>query len=477
MSMPHPVSLLPQSNIASPLTTIVRKIIAEDKGSVADVTSHFHNAFSNAADIQRVPLLTASSIKNLANGSLVRFRCMVQDNSFNTQEYFHSIVLRKQSGAGEATGEQLETFSTAFRDTLPERDGWSAVEPDMRAFKPEMIGEKHPVFAVSIPGETAWVKDACAGGLVQDAADAVSAMSLTGDDEAISRIPPPIMDPRLRAKFPTVDADAVGALVKTYGKDPQLRLNEAIEVIGILEYVPAPSTSYEPTAETPNAYDLPPDTAEQAFFNTVPRLHAVFHRQLSLVDLNPAAADDAKEIETEIEVARADVHALLANVLMGDALAAEYVLLHLLSRIDHRAPHDTPIGYFPLNLGNVPPQATFANDLFDVLSQLLPRCQRISLTLKSLNEERYVSPAQNRDAALDVGLAAGDLQLVGGTWVLVEEAGLEDGTLNERGVGNISNLGKLIRTAKLPYLIPYGEMDREVDYGVLVLSQGKCMFG
>ncbi|KAJ3012100.1 hypothetical protein HKX48_006444 [Thoreauomyces humboldtii] len=135
---------------------------------------------------------------------------------------------------------------------------------------------------------------------------------------------------------------------------------------------------------------------------------------------------------------------------------------------DHRAPDDTPIGYFPLNLGNVPPQATFANDLFDVLSQLLPRCQRISLTLKSLNEERYVSPAQNRDAALDVGLAAGDLQLVEGTWVLVEEAGLEDGTLNERGVGNISNLGKLIRTAKLPYLIPHGEMDREVDYGVLV---------
>lgn len=40
----------------------------------------------------------------------------------------------------------------------------------------------------------------------------------------------------------------------------------------------------------------------------------------------------------------------------------------------------------------------------------------------------------------------------------------------------MSHLGEIIRTSKLPYLIRYGEMSRNVDYGILVLSQGRCMF-
>lgn len=44
-------------------------------------------------------------------------------------------------------------------------------------------------------------------------------------------------------------------------------------------------------------------------------------------------------------------------------------------------------------------------------------------------------PAQGRDAPdnVDVGVAAGELQLADGTWVVVDEMGLEDGVLKERG--------------------------------------------
>ncbi|TPX57260.1 hypothetical protein PhCBS80983_g03945 [Powellomyces hirtus] len=458
---------------------VVQKLIFEDNLSIADISTHFQNQFPTPAALSLIPALTHTSLPRLPTGRLVRFRCMVQDNSFNAQEYFHTMTLRNTTTGAE------HHVSTVYRDTLPEMDGWVAVEPDMRHFRAGMVGEKHPVYCVAVPAETEWVRE---GEVVEEmrrmSLERSETRGVGGDDAPVA------IDPRLHVKFPIKDdANTVAALVKTYGSDPQFRLNDAIEVVGVLEHITVPPT---PSDDTPDMtipmsaqLEFPPDTAEQAIFTTVPRIHVVFHRVLSQLDLNPAAANvDVKDVD--LEMWREEVIEVLKGYLGGDAMAAEYLLLHLISKIDHRAPDDTPIGYFPLNLTNIPTDAdaSFTPTLVTLLASLLPRVHRVPLSLTALNEHTWIAPAQkhaagNDEAAdkLDMGLHAGELQLVDGTWVVVDETALEDGTLNERGISNLSHLGTTLRTAKLPYLIPYGDMTRDVDYGVLVLSQGKCMFG
>ncbi|KAJ3190126.1 hypothetical protein HDU85_000417 [Gaertneriomyces sp. JEL0708] len=456
---------------------VAHLLLTDRSKSVQDVQKMFEEAFKSPEDLAKIPSLNNRPPQSLLDGSLVRFRCMIQDNSFNAQDYLMNISMKNH-----ISGEEIQV-STVFCDDVAERPGFVPLEPTLAVhFSPSNLGEKYPVFCVAIPGETQWVRHKLH---VNDHRYDDDALSASMNGLSVSSV----LDPPILAKLPLPHHphSTAAAMVKTYGADGQLQLNEVIEVIGIFEQPTAVSQDDEVETNMGqcNEFSLPPDGAEQPFFSTVPKVHALFHKRLSLRDMHPLVRDSelAKELlrKSDIMSLRSAVIHHLSTYLMGDHLAAEYLFLHLLSRIQHRAIDETPVGFFPLNICGCPSTAAqpeFAPSLAHLISNLVPRFHKISLGLKKLNEETWMVPAQGRERSdnLDIGVSAGELQLADGTHVLVEEMTLEDGVLNERGVQNIAHLSDIIQTAKLPYIIRFGEMSRNIDLAILVLSQGRCMF-
>ncbi|KAJ3153656.1 hypothetical protein HDU86_005154 [Geranomyces michiganensis] len=437
-----------------PLSVIDAQLKAHPDCPVDDLSAHFSAFFSSPAALASIPLFTAASSHTLTNGALVRFRCFVQDNSFNPQEYFRHVSIRN------ATTGAVETRPTVFRDTLPEKEGFTAQEPDMRRFTPDLVGEKHPVYCVAIPGENEWIRAASAAEQSDALANDMAGLRIADQQSQSRALPGKLPDP--------TSPHAVGALVKTYGVDPSFRLNDVIDVVGVIERAPL---SADPTDDDPMT-----DVAESAAFAAVPRIHAIFYKRLAGPELDNVSL--TSESEVDLGNWRAEIVTLLAQYLAGDTLAAEYLLLHMLSKIDHRSPDDSAIGYLPLNISNCIVDPAFTSVLYAFLSSILPRTHRLHMTLEHLNTRARMAPVQaTADLPTDIGLQAGELQLATGTLVLIDEADLRDGTLNERGVRNIQHLSTAIRSARLPCLIPYGEISQDIDLRFLVLSQGKCMFG
>ncbi|KAI8827287.1 putative alanine racemase-domain-containing protein [Fimicolochytrium jonesii] len=482
---------------------VVEQILKEAQSSTETICSRFQQALATEGLLKQVPFLTTESAKTLCNGQLVRFRCMVQDNSFNPEEFLREVVYRDT-----ATGAETRV-SMLFRDAVPHRDGCTLVQPDMRSFDASWVGTKHPVYCVSIPAETEWARQGLDVNNSQEEDLAARVSNVTLDDKmGESKTPAseqthPVLHESLHAKFPIPkDPHAIAALIKTYGDDPQFRLNDVIEVVGVLEHVPEPDMTEASTEGHGHLdFELPLDTIEQPAFGTMPRIHVVSHRMLSVSEANPAVSNgDAKVANVDVGAIREALLDALKQILLGDELAAEYLLLHLYSKIQYRGPDETPIGYLPLNICNLPnaiDSSSFVENLSNALSSLVARSHRISLMLNELNCEMWMVPEKNREAvensepagsdgqqveartpAVDIGLAAGQLQLADGTCVLVDETALQDGTLNARGLTNLRQLKEVLETAKLPYLIPYGSdnLRKDVDYGFIIVSHGKSMF-
>ncbi|TPX71101.1 hypothetical protein SpCBS45565_g01325 [Spizellomyces sp. 'palustris'] len=448
--------------VARPLE-IIHELIDQSKMTVENVRDQFSNAFQTDADLSLIPSLNRSSLSTLPDRSL---------------EYFTEITLRNTT-----TGEEVKV-STLYCDTLQDRPGFTVVDADMMNFSSNNVAEKQPVFCVSVPGETDWAREGLRriGEDKDDVSSDIASLSLNDASTPF--------DEKLRVKFPIPqEKNAVGAMVKTYGEDPQFHLNDVLDVVGVLEKADNASEGNQGDdiavdVATGMEFALPPDGAEQACFSSIPRIHAVFFRNLGRSHMNPSVRNlsRAKELASDMNIILLRTRLLehFCSQLFGDRLAAEYLLLHLLSKIHHRATDGTPIGYFPINICGCPSTSThpdFTSSIAQLVSSLVPRFHRITLTLKHLNEDTHLVPAQGRDGEKDdIGVSAGELQLADGTYILVDEMTLEDGVLKERGVLNVAHLGEVIRTAKLPYIIRYGEMKRNVDYNFLVLSQGRCMF-
>lgn len=91
------------------------------------------------------------------------------------------------------------------------------------------------------------------------------------------------------------------------------------------------------------------------------------------------------------------------------------------------------VGSMPINITNVHSNS-FAPQLGSAISILTPLSHTINMNLGYLNSEAWMAPDQKRHVdGMDYGLAAGQLQLLPSTWVLVNETVMCDGTLSERG--------------------------------------------
>lgn len=160
----------------------------------------------------------------------------------------------------------------------------------------------------------------------------------------------------------------------------------------------------------------------------------------------------------DIEATRAQVVALLTSALGGDKLAAEYLLLNLISRVYARV-DGMPLGVMSLALSHAggvgtPQQPQLSSTEGDLapavtalcalMAQLVPSSAKLSLSIASLNE-RYWSPRKDMTANR---LISGPLQLAKsqGTCLLLDESAMQQGRLNDHGCRNLRALQTLVES-------------------------------
>lgn len=166
---------------------------------------------------------------------------------------------------------------------------------------------------------------------------------------------------------------------------------------------------------------------------------------------------------------RQNLIACLANVLHGDVLAAEYLLLALLGRPVTRSDADGVIGRLTLNL--VLPRETAtedANRICTLLESLLPAVSRARVSIPALNSSEWY-PVKDYAANR---LRAAPLQLPAGCLLVSDETGLDSGRLSEKGAKNIRALTSVMTKATLPVDFQYYESELLFDAGAISLSAG-----
>ena len=277
--------------------------------------------------------------------------------------------------------------------------------------------------------------------------------------------------------FPLPNEQGPACLVHLYDQESTFKVNEMIEFIGILSVDPGLAVFDQHMEGVQDTAFLTPDDLttpeEQAVHHPppslVPRLHCLtFHR---LTHSNPCLPDAISDVShTNLAEMRKELLSLLTKVAYGDSLAAEYILLHLVSSVYNWTEIIT-VGKFALNVSGCPPLQSFPQEMHQLVEQLVPKCHFLSMTLNNMNSLNLV-PKKNYTANR---LTSGILQMSERTNLIVDETALEAGQLNENGVKNVKALENVISWQKLEYDFSYNKLEFKTNLLVMILSEGKSL--
>ncbi|KAI8834058.1 hypothetical protein BJ741DRAFT_610859 [Chytriomyces cf. hyalinus JEL632] len=461
----------------SPLERL-HELIATSGGDISAAQTTFKDQLLASTRLNDIPSLSASSTP----GTLVRFRAMVQDNGFSPQIYMSHLNL-----VNEETGETMRIschFSDEISPLKPADSKWSVNETE-NDFMFGSYSQKWPMCCVAVPGQTAWAR-----ALVDNAPESenvameLGIVSLTGQTNV-----------HVGRKYST-DPYSKPVMVKFYGEEPNdLQLSTVADFIGILEVGESLPTATDAMENEVQMQSFLNDELDP--FRGLAVLHCVFHSRVSPLE-HPFGGNQELSRNVDAEILRENTLEFLKPFVLDDRLAAEYLLVHVVSKI--RARHESfQTGNFPLNLYNFPTPAS-SKSVFDAVSLLLPLARRIPLSIHYLNTNRMapgvfvsreswkemntIKDKETRDSDLIVhGLVSGELQLADRTYVVVDEVGMDAGVLKEQGVINVRQMNDILKFAELPFAVGSGADSPDhtvskipVDLSFLVLSQGKCMF-
>lgn len=461
---------------------------------------HFQKALDldNEERLARIPSLSdAECVDAVPPFSLVRYRCQVQD--IFEPENFTLFYEEHSLGATRVEGPRLVT--SKYREFVD-----PGAHCEFRSLGNAGLSRRGVCYCVPLPGETRWAREA---GIAWSASSAsvrlVPSAGQTAPRPKRSRAEedvemgaaeePPKCPPRVvsaAAAQGTAAAEACGAhgpagcpaltpktaeefglnlplpweeqrgkgwstpcIVKLYDRDEDsLRLGETVEIIGVLCIDPE-GADFEPMSEQLFGDARRPSTS------LVPRLHALAVRRLPFY--NPAIPFSPSFLtETRLAIAWqrsfAEPGALAAartaaleplrQVLGGDALAAEYVLMLLVSRTFSKIP-DTPLGKWALNLTAPTDAATFPDGwaalLTEAIGTLAPRAVHLSVTTETLNTRAW---RPRKDFELN-RLLASQLQLASGTVLVLDETQMGVGNLTADGVRAVKAISDMVSEQQL----------------------------
>ncbi|KAH6918815.1 putative alanine racemase-domain-containing protein [Coprinopsis sp. MPI-PUGE-AT-0042] len=303
--------------------------------------------------------------------------------------------------------------------------GWGLLRADSAGdeHKPvdySLLQECGVVWATSIPGRSSWVSGEASG----------------GNHGATSAAMP--------HKYPIPGGSHVGAQLKIY--DPQLteslRTTDLHSFIGIL------------TSEARSA------SIESSETSPVPTVHVVFARPIPL-GIVPRSFPDQALLPGLKDVREKLISWIADEALAGDRLAAEFLLLSIIPKVLSRSPPLLPLS-LTLSGFNLEVQA-----LADVVSQLVPLCTTLPLSLHHVNDTSFYPESKEED------LHSGWLQLPKGSLCIISELALTEGTISERGLLNLKQVQDMMTSQTLDYAFPFSRYSFETDVSFIALVPGK----
>uniref|UniRef100_A0A0B7A4M6 Mini-chromosome maintenance complex-binding protein n=1 Tax=Arion vulgaris TaxID=1028688 RepID=A0A0B7A4M6_9EUPU len=161
---------------------------------------------------------------------------------------------------------------------------------------------------------------------------------------------------------------------------------------------------------------------------------------------------------------------IIEHALLGDRLAAEYLLCNLVSNVYTRA-DGLPLGKLSVNISGCPAVQKYATLLHHLISQLVPQSVLIDMSIDNMNKLKLIP---SKDYSIN-RLTAGMLQLAAGTHLVLNETALHQGQLNQTGVSNIKALADVITWQKVDYDYQWHPIPIPTDFSVLVLSDGESL--
>ncbi|GAB2288319.1 Mini-chromosome maintenance complex-binding protein, variant 2 [Dionaea muscipula] len=430
--------------------------------------------FLEDGGLSQVPMLNPANGRYLMPNTLVRFRGMVQDmlgNEFYVGSYKDGLTWR--------TNKYMDT--TQFHMDL---------SPEVR------LWERRLIYAVPVPGLNYWAEASepvanRTGASEQrekrhrEEDEAVESMELVPNHEFQDSPSTKKMREeggsscavqhdlfiKDNCHFPLpsdTKEDSFPCLVKIYDADESdLKLNDVFEFVGVLSFDSDFAVKRDDFEELSNGFgenelvQLPPCK--------VPRIHCLVHQKLGVHNFLPSKP----MLEPDCLVIRGIRQSLLdhlTSILGKDVVAAQFLLLHLLSQV-HTRVDTVAVGKLSLNLTCFSKEtaSVFGIHLSTALKELLPFTHYIPLTVEYLNTS---SLGPKKDYQTN-RLVSGLLQLAQGSHLTFDETQLQSGTLDQIGVHNAGLLKNLIQLQQVEYDFQYYKLEMGADVQLLVLSEGK----
>lgn len=465
----------------------------------AKAVAFFKEALKEKDAQSTIPALNDVPLHYLKPNCLVKFRCLIQD--MFDPEFYMGVY---------------ETTEPSTKNKVLKCGKYKDVADSGIDFNSDktVTAERQTFYCVPIPGENTWVKDCYAASsqarvipstsytpvrqkrsYEEDEGDAMDTQQTepqaqtqhygNGDCKRQETEAPshqPSTTTPLDLNFPLPGEKGPSCLVKVYEDWDKFKVNDMLEVFGVLSVSPAlsaladekescalldPSDSME-TAEEQRVH-CPPASL-------VPRLHVLHAQPLChnnpLLPPGPLGDNSAflSSVLSEFPSVRSGLLSYLSHVLLGDAVAAEYLILHLISTVYSRR-DVLPLGKFTLNLSGCPTGCSYTDRLYQVIQQLVPSSFYLPMSLQNMNQMRLV-PKKDYTANR---LVSGVLQLSNNTSLFLDETRLEQGQLDTTGVRNVTALGNLISWQKVDYDFNYHQMEFPCNINVLVSSEGRSL--
>uniref|UniRef100_A0A8C5LEL7 Mini-chromosome maintenance complex-binding protein n=1 Tax=Jaculus jaculus TaxID=51337 RepID=A0A8C5LEL7_JACJA len=286
--------------------------------------------------------------------------------------------------------------------------------------------------------------------------------------------------------FPLPGEKGPACLVKVYEDWECFKVNDVLELYGVLSVDPILSilNNEERDASAPLDPMECADAAEEQRVHSppaslVPRIHVILAQKLQHINpllptcLNKEESRACKFVSSfmsELSPVRAELLGFLTHALLGDSLAAEYLILHLISTVYTRR-DVLPLGKFTVNLSGCPRNSTFTEHLYRIIQHLVPASFRLQMTIENMNQLKFV-PHKDYTANR---LISGLLQLPSSTSLVIDETLLEQGQLDTSGVHNVTALSNLITWQKVDYDFSYHQMEFPCNINVLITSEGRSL--
>ncbi|OXB82592.1 UNVERIFIED_CONTAM: hypothetical protein H355_005847 [Colinus virginianus] len=438
------------------------------------VTDYFKEKLKENNATNWVPSLNDVPVHYLKPNSLVKFRCMVQD-MFDPEFYM---------GVYETVDPNTNARVLHFGKYRDVAECGPQQEIDMNSSQ-TVTSERQTFYCVPVPAGCAVVLNPQFYAYISASQARVSpSTSYTPsrhkrsyeEDEDMEQHPSKQKEQHTGEKGPA-------CLVKVYESWDTFKVNDVLEVYGILSVDPVLSivSNEERDSSTLEPVEYMDIAEEQRVHSPpsslVPRIHVILAHKLQHINpLLPVCLNEEESktfvsnFMSELSPVRAELLGFLTHALLGDSLAAEYLILHLISTVYARR-DVLPLGKFTVNLSGCPKNSVFTEHIYRIIQQLVPASYRLQMTIENMNHSRFI-PHKDYTANR---LVSGILQLASNTSLVVDETQLEQGQLDTKGVHNVKALGNLITWQKVDYDFSYHQMEFPCNINILITSEGRSL--